>query len=197
MRQRWSLFLLAIVVVAALACGRTSRPTPGAPTGSTPTATPVVHYPTSDAPLAKLVIPAIEIDQATVPGLVDPKTNQMIAPNQPFDIAYYNFSARPGRGNAVFAGHLDYIHVGAAALWRLRDIRPGDEVDLQLADGIRLRYQVTMNKLLDPTATSSWGSVLGQQGAPDEVTVVTCDGEFDSSTHEYSERRVVQAIRIG
>jgi len=30
-----------------------------------------------------------------------------------------------------------------------------------------------------------------------EVTVVTCDGEFNSTTHEYSERRVVQAVRIG
>jgi len=74
---------------------------------------------------------------------------------------------------------------------------PGDEVDLQLADGMQLKYQVTTNKLLDPDQTSEWTTVLGQQGAPDEVTVVTCDGEFNSSTHEYSERRVVQAVRVG
>jgi len=195
MQPRWSIVLCALLVAGVLACGRGGAPS--APGAATPSATPVVSFPSSDAPLARLVIPAIEIDQATVPGLVDPKTNEMLAPAKAFDIAYYDFSARPGRGNAVFAGHLDYIHIGAAALWRLRDIRPGDEVQLQLADGMQLRYRVTTNKLYDPDTTAAWNELLGQQGAPDEVTVVTCDGDFNSSTHEYSERRVVQAVRIG
>ncbi len=198
MRHRMSMLLLAALAAAVLGCAGSPSPATPAPAGTSAIATPApaARFPTSNAPLARLVIPAIEIDQATVPGKLDAE-NAMLAPDKAFDIAYYDFSARPGQGNAVFAGHLDYIHIGAAALWRLRDIRPGDEVQLQLADGMQLRYRVTTNKLLDPTATKDWNTVLGQTGAPDEVTVVTCDGDFDSSTHEYSERRVVQAVRIG
>jgi LPXTG-site transpeptidase (sortase) family protein len=186
--------MLALVVAGVLACGRGGG-SPTSPT-STPTATAGPQFPTSDAPLARLMIPSIELNQPTVPGVVDPKTNTMVAPEKPFDIAYYDFSARPGRGNAIFAGHLDYIHVGAAAFWRLRDLRPGDEIQLQLADGMQLHYRVNLNKVFDP-ATGPWDELFKQQGAPDEVTLVTCDGGFDPNSHEYSERRVVQAVRVG
>jgi LPXTG-site transpeptidase (sortase) family protein len=193
MLHRWTLVMLALVAAGALACGRGGGSP--APT-STPTAASAAHFPTSDAPLARLVIPSIELNQPTVPGTVDAKTNTMVAPEKPFDIAYYDFSARPGRGNAIFAGHLDYIRVGAAAFWRLRDLRPGDEVQLQLADGMQLHYRVTMNKVFDPQ-TGPWNDLFKQEGAPDEVTLVTCDGGFDPSSHEYAERRVVQAVRVG
>ena len=49
-------------------------------------------------------------------------------PKGPTDVGWYdltrsfeNFSSYPGwGGNAVFAGHVDYINYGAAVFWRLK-----------------------------------------------------------------------------
>ena len=178
-----------------LACGRGAKvPTPEATLPPSAAGTPAPPFPTSDAPLARLVIPAIEIDQATVPGKVDPATNTMVSPDGPWGIAYYDYSARPGRGNAVFAGHVDYVRVGAAVFWRLRDLRPGDEIVLRLADGLELRYEITLNRVYD-VENGPWNELLAANAAPDAVTLVTCDGVFSRATGEYSERRVVRAVR--
>lgn len=200
-RLGFRLLLPLLIGGLVLACGRGGRdgtPTPeatlppaAAGTPLAPTATP---FPSSDAPLARLVIPAIEIDQPTVPGTVNPATNTMVSPDGPWGIAYYDYSARPGRGNAVFAGHVDYIHVGAAVFWRLRDLRPGDAIVLRLADGLELRYEVTLNHVYDLDA-GPWDELLGADAAPDAVTLVTCDGQFNRATGEYSDRRVVRAVR--
>lgn len=190
---------LALFVSTLLACGRGAgegTPTPVAsrpPSAAPPEAT---SYPTSDAPLARLIIPAIEIDQATVPGRVDSVTNAMVAPDGAWEIAYYEYSARPGRGNAVFSGHVDYIHIGAAVFWRLRDLRPGDEVILRLKDGLELRYTIALNRTFDPN-DGPWGEILAPDAAADVVTLVTCEGFFNKDTLDYSERRVIRAVRSG
>jgi LPXTG-site transpeptidase (sortase) family protein len=202
MRRLGFLLLLPLLIGGLiLACGRggcAATPTPeGAlpPVGAgTPRETTATPFPTSDAPLTRLVIPAIEIDQPTVPGTVDRATNTMVSPDGPWGIAYYDYSARPGHGNAVFAGHVDYIHVGAAVFWRLRDLRPGDAIVLRLSDGLELRYEVTLNRVYD-AEDGPWNELLGADAAPDAVTLVTCDGRFSRATGEYSERRVVRAVR--
>jgi hypothetical protein len=48
----------------------------------------------------------------------------MPSPDNAWDVAWYDFSARPGAGsNAVFSGHVDYHDVGPAVFWNLRDLR--------------------------------------------------------------------------
>lgn len=149
----------------------------------------------SNAPVARLIIPAIKIDRPTVRGLLDTARNEMIAPDGAFDVAYYEYSALPGHGNAVFSGHVDYIGVGPAVFWDLRKLKAGDVILVQLEDGSTLRYAVRFNRTYD-AEHGPWGELFSRDAGQDVVTLYTCDGDFDRRSGNYDERRVVRAERL-
>ena len=66
-----------------------------------------------------VVIPWLGVQAPVEKKGIDSR-NQMEAPDRPFDVAWYPFTARPGSGgNAVFAGHKDFAGIGPAVFWKL------------------------------------------------------------------------------
>ena len=119
----------------------------------------------------------------------------MQAPDNAYDVAWYDFSAHPGfGGNAVFAGHVDYIHVGAAVFWNLKDVEPGDMIRVQLTDGTEYRYAVNFKQQYE-AATAPVDQIVGPT-SNQTVTLITCGGTFNPATHQYDKRLVVRAERI-
>jgi LPXTG-site transpeptidase (sortase) family protein len=156
-------------------------------------ATPVLT-PVSNAPLDRLVIPKIGVDAPVVTLSVDDQ-GIMQSPKTAFEVGWYDFSARPGTGgNAVFSGHVDFASVGAAVFWHLRELGPGDLVEVRLADGTAYQYVVV-------SSTSYTGNdapiadIVGPTGK-DTVTIITCTGTFNREVHQYSHRLVVRAERL-
>ena len=175
--------LLAVPTAAPRATApRTAKPT------TTPAPSPVA------APPVRLLIPAIGVDAPiTVKGLRPDAV--MDVPDGPEDVAWYNFTARPGMGgNAVISGHLDYRNYGAAVFWRLKELREGDIVEVRLADGSVLRYQVSL-KLSYDARMAPVPEIVGPT-SKEVVTLITCGGTFDSGSRSYSHRLVVRAERI-
>ena len=123
----------------------------------------------------------------------------MPMPSGPEVVAVYDMSGyqpeeehRVGfGGNAIFSGHVDYIHYGPAVFWDLSELKPGDEVEVRLADGTVYHYAVVWNEKWS-TEDMPWDQVFGINGH-DAVTLVTCAGSWDG--HEYSDRRAVRAER--
>ncbi len=169
--------------------GQFSTPTPG------PSPTPTSQFPPgSKAPITRLVIEGAKIDAPIVEKGVN-EEGVMQAPDNAYDVAWYDFSAHPGFGsNAVFAAHVDYIHVGPAVFWNLKDVEEGDIVRVRLADGTEYKYAVTFKKQFD-AATAPVNDIVGS--TPKEtVTLITCGGTFNSASHQYDKRLVVRAERI-
>jgi LPXTG-site transpeptidase (sortase) family protein len=177
--------LLALPTAAPRA---TARPT----ATPKPTATPAPSL--IAAPPARLLIPAIGVDAPiSVKGLRPDAV--MDVPDGPEDVAWYNFTARPGMGgNAVISGHLDYRNYGAAVFWRLKELREGDIVEVRLADGSVLRYQVSLRLSYD-ARLAPVPEIVGPTSR-EVVTLITCGGTFDSGSRSYSQRLVVRAERI-
>jgi LPXTG-site transpeptidase (sortase) family protein len=160
-----------------------------------PSPTPAANYPpASESPIQRLVIPAVGIDAAVVVKGVD-AAGVMQAPDNAFDTAWYDFSAKPGYGgNAVFSGHVDYINVGKAVFWDIKDLNEGDEIHVRLDDGTVYRYAVTFKQQYE-ASTAPVSEIVGP--TPKEtVTLITCSGTFSSATHQYDKRLVVRAERI-
>jgi len=157
-----------------------------------PTTTPTPSRVT--LPPVRLLIPAIGVDApVTVKGLRPDAV--MDVPDGPEDVAWYNFTARPGMGgNAVLSGHLDYRNYGAAVFWRLKELREGDIVEVRLADGSVLRYRVSL-KLSYDARMAPVPEIVGPT-SKEVVTLITCEGTFDSGSRNYSHRLVVRAERI-
>jgi LPXTG-site transpeptidase (sortase) family protein len=177
-----------LLALPAAAPQATPSPTSAAKPTTTPAPSPVT------APPVRLLIPSIGVDApVSVKGLRPDAV--MDVPDGPEDVAWYNFTARPGMaGNAVLSGHLDYHNYGAAVFWRLKDLREGDIVEVRLADGSVLQYRVSL-KLSYDARTAPVMEIVGPT-SKEVVTLITCEGTFDSGSRNYSQRLVVRAERI-
>lgn len=106
---------------------------------------------------------------------------------------WYRLGSRPGQaGPTVIVGHVD-SRSGPAVFFRLRDLSPGDTVDVGLADGSWATYEVTGTQQF-PKAEFPTFEVFG--ATPDDVLrLVTCTGEFDRDIRSYDDNLVVTARR--
>ena len=97
----------------------------------------------------------------------------------------------PGQvGPSVIAGHVD-SKTGPAVFYRLRDLRPGDPVLVERADGSRLRFLVERSRsVLKRTFPTQ--DVFGPVPAA-ALRLITCGGEFDRARGSYPENLVVFA----
>jgi LPXTG-site transpeptidase (sortase) family protein len=201
----WLLAGIAVVVLASgvldsapvekppLAVG---TPLPTQVPDAGPTATPVAQ---GDPRLAaldikRLVVPKVGINAPiVVMGILPDGT--MDSPRGPTEVAWYTFSSKPGQvGNVVLAGHLDYVDYGAAVFYRLRDLRPGDEVTMVLSDDTEVKYAVESVAEYDE-ATAPIADIVGR--TPNEaITLITCAGSFDRSSLHYNKRLVVRGARV-
>lgn len=176
--------------------GRTQQPEPtDAPTAeATPEPAPEPTPPPSEAAVAKLMIPAIKVNAPISLKGVD-RNGVMEDPISWNDIAYYNFSGRPGFGpgnNAVFAGHVDYIRHGAAVFWDLNKLKAGDDVHVMLQDGTDYAYRVTQMVVYNADKAPV-DEILGDTPT-ESITLITCNGTF--SAGHYNNRLVVRAERV-
>jgi LPXTG-site transpeptidase (sortase) family protein len=162
------------------------------PTWEVPTPKPTPQP--SGSAIAQLSIPSIRVGAPISVKGVDAH-GVMQDPNSWNDVAYYNFTGRPGFGdgnNAVFAGHVDYIRHGPAVFWDLNKLKKGDEVHIKLQDGTDYTYYVTQMAVY-PADDAPVEDIIG--GTPHEsVTLITCNGVF--SAGEYNNRLVVRAERL-
>ncbi|OGO51556.1 MAG: hypothetical protein A2148_01395 [Chloroflexi bacterium RBG_16_68_14] len=192
--------ILFVLTVAGVLGSGPAYSGPGTATGfgsiyGPPRAQPTSAPPTqSDAPLARILIPAIEVD-APISIKGTDAAGVMETPNGPWDVAWYDFSARPGAGsNAVFSGHVDYVDVGPAVFWRLRELAPEDIVEVRLEDGTVYRYRVAAMDTVE-AATADVAKIVGAT-EQEMATLITCTGTFDASTGQYDKRLIVRAERM-
>jgi LPXTG-site transpeptidase (sortase) family protein len=142
---------------------------------------------------ARIVIPGIDVDApVTVKGMTP--DNMMQPPDGPEDVAWYDFTARPGSGgNAVFSAHVDYHDYGPAVFARLKDLKQGDSVEVRLADATVYRYRVVLS-VTYPAGDAPVDFIVGTTSR-ETITLITCTGSFDATTRQYSDRLIVRAER--
>ncbi len=101
----------------------------------------------------------------------------------------------PGRlGPAVIAGHVD-SRSGPAVFYRLRELRPGDLVVVERADGTRLRFLVERVDRF-PKAGFPTAAVFGPVPSA-ALRLITCAGDFDRASGHYLDNLVVSARLAG
>ncbi len=107
------------------------------------------------------------------------------------EAAWYKYSATPGQiGASVIEGHLDGYH-GPAVFFRLGALRPGDHIDVTLADGITAVFRVTgVRQYLKSSFPAR--TIYGATGYA-ALHLITCGGAFDYATGHYLSSTVVFA----
>jgi sortase (surface protein transpeptidase) len=112
-------------------------------------------------------------------------------PAQAGEAAWYEYSVTPGQvGASVIEGHVD-SYQGPAVFYRLGALRPGDRVDVQLADGITAVFRVTGVRRYLKSAFPAKAVYSATDYAA--LRLITCGGTFDYTTRHYLSTVVVFA----
>lgn len=116
----------------------------------------------------------------------------MGTPSEPLDVGWYGDFARPGDENTVvMAGHVDWVTIGKAVFWTLRDAQPGMMFYVIAGDNAAASYKCVDAYALG--AAASGGNILRGTDV-DSLALITCTGTFADG--EYDQRQIVYAERI-
>ena len=187
------LVLLALVLTA---CGEASPPPePAMPsTGGTPapptSATALARAP---SPPVHIAIPAIGVSAAVVRLGLNADGSLQVPGD--FDVAgWFTGGPAPGEtGPAVITGHID-SHRGPAVFYRLRELRPDQEVTVARRDGSSVRFAVD-GVAQYPKDAFPTEAVFGPAPEP-LLRLITCGGAFDRSRRSYRDNIVVTARQV-
>ena len=107
------------------------------------------------------------------------------------EAAWYKYSATPGqRGAAVIEGHVDSTQ-GPAVFFRLGSLRPGEHIDVRLANGITAVFRVTGVRQYSKDNFPA-RIIYGAPGYA-ALHLITCGGAFDYASGHYLSTTVVFA----
>jgi hypothetical protein len=139
------------------------------------------------------MIPAIGVRASVIPLGENPDgTVKVPSLATPALTSWFDDGPAPGQvGPAALYGHVDTAAAGPAVFYRLRDLVPGDRVEIVRADHRVLVFSVyrvaEYHKSAFPTMT-----VYGDTPGP-ELRLITCGGAFDAATGSYLDNIVVYA----
>jgi hypothetical protein len=105
--------------------------------------------------------------------------------------AWYKYSPTPGQiGTSIIEGHVDDRR-GRAVFFRLGALRPGDVIDVTLADGVTAVFRVTGVREFRKSGFPA-DTVYGSARYP-ALRLITCGGAYDYATGHYLSSTVVFA----
>jgi sortase (surface protein transpeptidase) len=146
----------------------------------------------------EIAIPAIGV-QAPLQtlGLTKRGALEVPAPGPRYnDPAWYRYSPTPGAlGPSIISGHVDSARFGRSVFFRLRDLKPGDEVNVLRADGQEARFRVDGIRVY-PKDQFPTKLVYGDTEHA-ALRLLTCGGPFDKATGHYADNVIVFASLVG
>jgi sortase (surface protein transpeptidase) len=217
-RVRRGVVVLSLVVAGAAGCAggrptgeRVSQAAPpasrSAVAGATSTqpalgptrSTEVINFPVGSwrrlppSPPVRVEIPAIGVSSSLVRLGLNPDRTMEVPGD--FQVAgWFTGAPQPGQlGPAVIAGHVD-SRTGPAVFYRLRDLRPGDQIRVVRADRRVVRFKVD-SLASYPKQSLPPDAVYGATTTP-ALRLITCAGSFDRSSRSYRDNLVVSATRV-
>ncbi len=135
-------------------------------------------------------IPAIGV-RSVLGGLGLNGDGTVEVPTDPDLAGWYRLGTRPGAvGSAVILGHVDSDE-GPAVFYRLRTLNQGDVVDVQLADGSSVRFQVRSIRTI-PNEQFPARQIYAAKGGR-TLNLITCGGAYDAARGGYQANVVVNA----
>ena len=160
------------------------QPTPA------PSPTVAVYWP------EQVEIPSIQVKGPVVQVGLEPD-GTMEAPKGPDVIGWYTGSVAPGvAGNTLITAHVDWLNRETgkpqeAVFWNLRKVQSGDQVVVRSENDQTYTYVVKESFLVGFDDTEALKYV--QPTTEPIMTLITCEGDFDQNTRNYSKRRIVIA----
>jgi sortase A len=138
-----------------------------------------------------LDIPSAKV-HATIESVGLDAKKRMDVPKQNEHVGWYSLGPKPGAiGNAVLDGHLDTATGAPAVFYYLEDINIGDTITVTDQKGQVFHFVVT-NKQSYPWDNFPLDDIFGPSNTA-HLHLITCQGIWNETSHNYSQRLVVSA----
>ncbi len=155
-----------------------------------PTTIPQEHYSLPKT----LSIPKINVTAAVESVGLDAQ-KAMDVPKDSDNVGWYNLGVKPGeKGNAVIDGHLDKVTGAPAVFWNISKLVPGDTLSVKDENGRTISFSVTKVTKY-PYDNFPLQDVFGPS-EKHRLNLISCNGVWNSKTHNYSQRTVVYSEQI-
>ena len=136
----------------------------------------------------RLSIPSLHI-VATIESVGSAKDGSMGVPKRASDVAWFAPWTRPGGvGSAVIAGHLDDVKGRPAIFEHLKELKPGDLVNVSDDLGVLRTFVVRSTK--EYGVDDSTDSIFAPWSSSN-LNLITCSGKWNKSRQIYNKRFVV------
>jgi hypothetical protein len=144
-------------------------------------------------------IPAIGVTSKLMQVGLNPDGTIQVPPlnDLPFtnEAAWYKYSPTPGQvGPSIIEGHVDSASYGPSVFFRLGALKPGDLVDVTLADRRVAVFKVTAVRSY-PKSQFPTAAVYGFTDYA-SLRLITCGGSFDSQSGHYTANVVAFASLV-
>ncbi|MEU2989685.1 class F sortase [Streptomyces griseoincarnatus] len=163
----------------------------GRPSGAAPPSSEVERAAVRQAPPERVLVPAVGLD-ARVEGVGVTRRGDMTVPDDPAVAGWYRYGPGPGsaEGSAVLVGHLDSETGDLGEFAALRDVRPGDTVEVRRAGAEPVVHRVTARATVpkDELPPSAF-----RRSGPPVLTLITCAPPFEPERGGYTANLVVTA----
>ncbi|MFB4276590.1 class F sortase [Nonomuraea sp. MTCD27] len=139
----------------------------------------------------RLRIPAINVSTRVTPLRLDAE-GRLIAPTRFDRVGWNKAGPEPGeKGVAVIAGHVD-SKTGPAVFYRLSQLRKGDRVHVDRADGSTATFVVgRLARYAKDRIPNK--EVYGSGRGRAQLRLITCGGTFDRARGSYRDNVIVFA----
>ena len=182
------------IVIAVLAQQHAPAPAPSAAGKIGPAAAKGPRL--RQSPPVSVAIPAIGVQSNLLRlGRNEDGTMQVPDLNTQANLAaWYKYSVTPGQiGTAVIEGHVD-SYEGPAVFFRLGALKPGNHIDVTLADGVTAVFRVT--GVREYVKAEYPANIIYGPSDYAALRLITCGGTFDSTTGHYLSSVVVFASLV-
>lgn len=215
MTTAWTRTCLSVVIAALLFVGACTSAEPSArpyPEGDraaasrppNPSATPVTSAAGVPIVPGHLYIPSIAVNASVLslgtemapdPFLGGRQVASFVVPPDLARVGWWSDGPRlGGPGMAVLLGH-SQVGGGYAVFNRLAELRPGDDVVVENADGTR-RVSLEISRVVPGIAKdddAALQTTLASNARSADIALITCSGRFDASVSESEENTAVFA----
>lgn len=180
-----------LLLVTVLGCGTTETP-PADTATSNPASNAEAANPSLGIKPTSIRIPKIGAESTLIAVAVNLEGKISVPPvSTPMQAAWYRLSPVPGDiGPAIVLGHVDG-EKKPGIFYRLKELTPGDEIDIDRSDGKKLKFVVNHRDQV-PKDDFPQDAVYGNSDKP-QLRLITCGGVFDHAEHSYKDNIVVYA----
>ena len=145
-----------------------------------------------------LTIEKLGILNARVISVGVDKKGQLQTPNSIYDAAWYNKSAKPGKGGtSIYNGHSG-VGGSRGIFTNLASLTAGDLIKIEMGDGTIHTYRVYDNfevKLEEANKKMKMLTTSPVEGE-ESISIITCTGEYSLKQKTYLARQFLRATKI-